>query len=122
MSNEAVRIEPPKSYNEITWKDHGPLADLYEWAPQRKVTKWLMEEAEVTSVSNEEYATNIPRHFKCGSLKIRFLPHWGFYEIENLRFSLPETKEQLLSDLALVEGRLAQRAPLDTPLEVAGMA
>lgn len=100
----------PESYNGVIWKDNGPLAELSVWAPQRKITKWLMEIAEVQAISDTFYAENIPSEFKVGSLAISFLPHWGFCKLGPLQFSLPESKEQLLHDIELCQKRLRSRS------------
>lgn len=96
------------AFEQIEWPKRQPLKDLNIWKVNVNLVKLLAELcSEVTEwvngVEGVDTYTHMAYAYQVEGVTIRFLPHWGYYEVGGVELPIPYTKDAILRAVAAVK-------------------
>jgi hypothetical protein len=82
----------------IVWPKQ-ELSDTAKWEHHLNVVRWLCALGTVTKWLEGEQGKDtyvrFPYHYLIDGVRVQFLPHWGFWIVDNLDHEVPATEEEL---------------------------
>lgn len=86
---------------EIVWPEKPVLSNPEKMAKAKSIVEMLCKLGIVTywQESQGGYA-HMAFHYDINGVEVRYLPHWGFYTVGMLDFSLPQKEQDILETVA----------------------
>lgn len=91
------RETPTPIVDQIKWPEQPLLRDTKLWQRNIAIVKTLSAQADevkwLDGAPGKDSYQHIPQTYQIGEVSVNFLPHWGFYKINERNFNLPESTD-----------------------------
>ena len=99
-TTDAVReitADEPFTFEDVRWPEQRQLRDPVLWERNVATVRTLFESGGVPLkiVENDTYPA-MPMTYDFDGVHVEFLPHWGYYKVDELCFSVPAIDAETL--------------------------